>query len=43
MFGLRKPRRRRTSRDPMKQVGNVAGKAIAGLLVAAMTSFFKKK
>jgi hypothetical protein len=44
MFGLRKRRRhRRTPRDPMKQVGNAAGKAIAGVLVAAITSLFKKK
>jgi hypothetical protein len=43
MFGLRKRRQRRRPRDPMKQVGNAAGKAIAGVLVAAITSLFKKK
>lgn len=43
MFGIRKRRRRRTPRDPMKQVGNAAGKAIAGVLVAAITSFLRKK
>lgn len=43
MFGLRKRRQRRRPRDPMKQVGNAAGKAIAGVLVAAVMSFLKKK
>jgi hypothetical protein len=44
MFGLRRRRRhRRRPQDPMKQVGNVAGRAIGALLVGAITSFFRKK
>jgi hypothetical protein len=39
------PRRRRRRRhvDPMKQVGNAAGKAIAGALIAGVMSLLRKK
>jgi hypothetical protein len=44
MFGLRKRRRqRRRPQDPMKQIGNAAGKAIGAVIVGAITSFFRKK
>lgn len=43
MFGFRQRRRRRRPQDPMKQVGNAAGKVIGGILIGAITSFFKKK
>jgi hypothetical protein len=43
MFGLRKKRKRRRPQDPMKQVGNAAGKAIGALLVGAITRFLRKK
>lgn len=43
MFGFRKRRKRSRPRDPMKQVGSAAGKVITGILVGAVTSFFKKK
>jgi hypothetical protein len=43
MFGWRQRRKRRRPQDPMKQVGNAAGKAIAAVLVGAISSFFKKK
>ncbi len=36
-------RRRRRHVDPMKQVGNAVGKAIAGALVAVVMSMFRKK
>ncbi len=42
--GLKQRRRRRRHRvDPVKQVGNVAGKAIAAVLVSAVMSIFRKK
>ncbi len=44
MFGFRERRRRRRhNQDPVKQIGNAAGKAIAAVLVSAVTSFFRKK
>jgi hypothetical protein len=43
MFGLRQRRKRRRAQDPMKQVGNAAGKVIAGVLVGVITSIFKRK
>jgi hypothetical protein len=43
MFGFRQRRKRRRPQDPMKQVGNAAGKVIAGVLVGAIAPFFKKK
>jgi hypothetical protein len=43
MFGFRQRRRRRRPQDPMKQVGNAAGKVIASVLIGAVTAFFKKK
>jgi hypothetical protein len=43
MFGFRKRRQRRRPQDPMKQVGNAAGKAIAGVLVGAVLSFLKRR
>jgi hypothetical protein len=36
-------RHRRRPVDPMKQVGNAAGKAIAGVIVAGIMSIFRKK
>jgi hypothetical protein len=43
MFGMRKKRKRRRPQDPMKQVGNAAGKAIGALLVGAINRFLRKK
>jgi hypothetical protein len=45
LFSGLQPRRRRRRRptDPMKQVGNAAGKAIAGVIVAGIMSIFRKK
>ncbi len=43
MFGLRKRRRRRKPQDPMKQLGNAAGKAIGAAIVGAVVSFLRKK
>ncbi|MGL5838124.1 MAG: hypothetical protein ACRCY3_06435 [Sphingorhabdus sp.] len=43
MFGLRKRRRRRRPQDPMKQLGNAAGKAIGAMIVGAIVRFFRKK
>jgi ribosomal protein L35AE/L33A len=43
MFGFRKRRKHRRPQDSMKQVGNVAGKAIATLLVGAVMSFVRRK
>jgi hypothetical protein len=40
---LKKRRRRRRPQDPMKKLGNTAGKAVAALLVKAITSFLRKK
>jgi hypothetical protein len=44
-FNNLRPRRRHRRRpaDPMKQVGNAAGKAIAGVIVAGLMSMFRKK
>jgi hypothetical protein len=43
MFGFRKKRRRRKPQDPMKQLGNAAGKAIGAVIVGAVVSFLRKK
>jgi hypothetical protein len=43
MFGFRKKPRRRKPQDPMKQLGNAAGKAIGALIVGAVINFLRKK
>ncbi len=43
MFGFRKRRKQRRPQDPLKQVGNAAGKAIATMLVGAVVSFLRRK
>jgi hypothetical protein len=43
MFGFGKKRRRRKPQDPMKQLGNAAGKAIGAVIVGAVVSFLRKK
>ncbi len=43
LFGMRRRRHRRRQQDPVKQIGNAAGKVIATMLVGAVTSFFRKK
>ncbi len=43
MFPFGKRRRRRRPQDPMKQIGNAAGKAIGAMIVGAIVSFFRKK
>jgi hypothetical protein len=40
---LKKRRRRRKPQDPMKRLGNEAGKAIGAILVGAITAFLRKK
>jgi hypothetical protein len=42
MFGFRK-RRRRRPQDPMKQLGNVAGKAIGAVIIGAIANFIRRK
>jgi hypothetical protein len=43
MFGFRKRRKRRRPQDPMKQLGNAAGKAIGAIIIGAIMNFFRKK
>jgi hypothetical protein len=43
MFGFRKRRSRRRPQDPMKQLGNAAGKAIGAVIVGAVLNFLRKK
>jgi hypothetical protein len=44
MFKLFKERRRRRRRpqDPVKQIGNAAGKVLAGAILGGLKSLFKK-
>lgn len=43
MFKIfRERRRRRRKQDPAKQIGNAAGKLIAGAILTGIKSFLKK-